>query len=582
MKRIVRFVLAGWWIVLLCAACLATDTEEFLISPGTAGRYGGRLVVAQRAEAKTLNPVTALDRPSREVIGRLQADLIHINRNTQHTEAALAKSWQVSNDGREYVVHLRRGIQFSDGQPFDADDVLFSFRVYLDEKLNSPQRDLLMIGGKAIVVEKIDGSTLRMRLPAPYAAAERIFDSIAMLPRHLLEKQYDEGKLGNAWPLSVAPDQIAGLGPFRLKKYVPGQALALEKNPYYWKRDIKGQRLPYLEELTFLPVSSEDAETLRFEAGDTDVLNRISAQNFQQVSKDGAQKGADNKDTLLDLGPGLEYNFLLLNMNDDTAERLPEIGRKQAWFRQLAFRRALSLAIDRAGIVRLVYEGRGVPLWSQVTPGNQLWRNVTLPQPPQSVEQSRELLKKAGFVWKQDGVLSDASGQTVEFTIITSSSNAQRTQIANIIQQDLAKLGMQVHVVPLEFRSFVQRVTQSHDYEAAMMGLVTGDVDPNGDMNVWTSDGATHLWNLGEKQPATPWEAEMDSLMHKQLTTLDFKARKKMYDRVQQIVAEQLPVICLVSPNILVGARKQLQNFQPAILEHYTLHNVDELYWSPK
>jgi peptide/nickel transport system substrate-binding protein len=285
---------------------------------------------------------------------------------------------------------------------------------------------------------------------------------------------------------------------------------------------------------------------------------------------------------LLDLGPGLEYNFLLLNMNDDTAERLPEIGRKQAWFRQLAFRRALSLAIDRAGIVRLVYEGRGVPLWSQVTPGNQLWRNVTLPQPPQSVEQSRELLKKAGFVWKQDGVLSDASGQTVEFTIITSSSNAQRTQIANIIQQDLAKLGMQVHVVPLEFRSFVQRVTQSHDYEAAMMGLVTGDVDPNGDMNVWTSDGATHLWNLGEKQPATPWEAEMDSLMHKQLTTLDFKARKKMYDRVQQIVAEQLPVICLVSPNILVGARKQLQNFQPAILEHYTLHNVDELYWSPK
>jgi peptide/nickel transport system substrate-binding protein len=582
MKRIVRFVLAGWWIVLLCAACLATDTEEFLISPGTAGRYGGRLVVAQRAEAKTLNPVTALDRPSREVIGRLQADLIHINRNTQHTEAALAKSWQVSNDGREYVVHLRRGIQFSDGQPFDADDVLFSFRVYLDEKLNSPQRDLLMIGGKPIVVEKIDGSTLRMRLPAPYAAAERIFDSIAMLPRHLLEKQYDEGKLGTAWPLSVAPDQIAGLGPFRLKKYVPGQALTLEKNPYYWKRDIKGQRLPYLEELTFLPVSSEDAETLRFEAGDTDVLNRISAQNFQQVSKDGAQKDADNKDTLLDLGPGLEYNFLLLNMNDDTAERLPEIGRKQAWFRQLAFRRALSLAIDRAGIVRLVYEGRGVPLWSQVTPGTQLWRNVTLPQPPQSVEQSRELLKKAGFVWKQDGVLSDASGQTVEFTIITSSSNAQRTQIANIIQQDLAKLGMQVHVVPLEFRSFVQRVTQSHDYEAAMMGLVTGDVDPNGDMNVWTSDGATHLWNLGEKQPATPWEAEMDSLMHKQLTTLDFKARKKMYDRVQQIVAEQLPVICLVSPNILVGARKQLQNFQPAILEHYTLHNVDELYWSPK
>jgi peptide/nickel transport system substrate-binding protein len=581
MRDLVPIARASWWIVLLCTACLAADSEEWMVSPGTVGRYGGRIVVAQRAEAKTLNAVTALDRPSREVIQRLHADLIHINRNTQRTEPALAKSWSISKDGKEYVVHLRRGIRFSDGQPFDADDVVFSFHAYLDEKLNSPQRDLLLISGQPIAVEKVDASTVRVRLPQPYAAAERIFDGLAMLPRHLLEKQYADGQLGNAWPLSVAPDQIAGLGPFRLKKYVPGQALTLEKNPYYWKKDTKGQQLPYLDELTFIPVASEDAETLRFEAGDTDILNRISAQNFAQLSKDAANESPD-KNTLLDLGPGLEYNFLLLNMNDDTAGRLPEIARKEAWFRQMEFRRAVSQAIDRAGIVRLVYEGRGAPLWSQVTPGNQLWRNTSLPQPPQSTEQAREILKKAGFTWTRDGVLTDASGQAVDFTIITSSSNAQRTQIANIIQQDLAKLGMQVRVVPLEFRSFVQRVTQSHDYEAAIMGLATGDVDPNGDMNVWTSDGATHLWNLGERKPATPWEAEMDTLMRQQLTTLDFKARKKIYDRVQQIVADQLPVICIASPNILVGAKKPLQNFRPAILEHYTLHNVEELYWAPK
>ena len=261
-------------------------------------------MIAQRAEAKTLNPVTALDRPSREVIGRLQADLIHINRNTQRTEPALAKSWNVSKDGKVYVVHLRRGIRFSDGQPFDADDVLFSFRVYLDEKLNSPQRDLLMIAGQPLTIEKIDANTVRFRMPQPYAAAERLFDSVAMLPRHLLEKSYQDGKLSTAWPLSVAPDQIAGLGSFRMKKYVPGEALTLEKNPNYWKKDAKEQRLPYLDELTFLPVSSEDAETLRFEAGDTDILNRISAQNFAQVSKDRAKD-----DSLLDLGLVLNTTF---------------------------------------------------------------------------------------------------------------------------------------------------------------------------------------------------------------------------------------------------------------------------------
>jgi peptide/nickel transport system substrate-binding protein len=570
------------WLLLCCflvlhLPCFAADSEELLTINGVPGRSGGRLVISQRAEAKTLNPLIAVDRPSREVIARLQADLIRINRNTHRTEPALAKSWDVSKDGKEYVVHLRRGLRFSDGQPFDADDVVFSFQLYLDDKIGSQQRDLLVIGGQPISVEKIDAYTVRFRLAQPYAAAERLFDGLAMMPKHLLAKASSDGKVADAWPLTVDPGQIAGLGPFRLKKYVPGQALALERNPYYWKKDAKGQRLPYFDEITFIPVASEDAEAVRFEAGETDLLNRISAQNFVQLEKD-----RDKGYVVRDLGPGLEYNFLLLNMNDDTAGRLPEIARKEVWFRQIEFRRAISDAIDRAAIVRLVYEGRGAPLWSQVTPGNQIWRDTALPQPIQSYEHARERLKNAGFTWNAGGALTDASGQVVQFSILTTSSNAQRTQIANIIQQDLGKIGMQVQVVPLEFRSFVQRVTQTHDYEAAVMGIAGGDVDPNGEMNVWASDGPTHLWNLGEKKPATAWEAEIDSLMHRQLVTLDFKTRKKLYDRVQEIVQEELPIICVASPDILVAAKSSLQNFRPAILEHYTLHNVDELYWQPK
>ena len=120
------------------------------------GHYGGTLVVAQSAEPKTLNPVTAADAPSREVIGRMMADLIHINRDSQKTEPSLAKSWTTSRDGRVFTFKLRRGLRFSDGQPFDADDVVFSFQVYLDEKIHSPQRDLLIVGGKPIAVQKID------------------------------------------------------------------------------------------------------------------------------------------------------------------------------------------------------------------------------------------------------------------------------------------------------------------------------------------------------------------------------------------------------------------------------------------
>ncbi len=161
--------------------------------------YGGRLVVALRSEPKTLNPVIASDISSREVIGQMTADLIHINRYTQLSDSALAKSWQVSSDGRHYTLELRHGLRFSDGAPLDADDVVFSFKVYLDERVNAPQRDSLLVGETPILVRKVNVYTVTFALAHPYASAERLFDSVAILPRHLLEAAYADGKLGQSW-----------------------------------------------------------------------------------------------------------------------------------------------------------------------------------------------------------------------------------------------------------------------------------------------------------------------------------------------------------------------------------------------
>ena len=150
--------------------------------------------------------------------------------------------------------------------------------------------------------------------------------------------------------------------------------------------------------------------------------------------------------------------------------------------------------------------------------------------------------------------------------------------MATIIQDDLNQLGMDVHVVPLDFGSMVDRLLQSSDYEAAVMGLVSGDADPTSEMNIWVTSGETHLWDLRRTKPATPWEAEMDRLMEQQLITLDYAARRRLYDQVQEIVADNLPVICLVSPNILAGAKDRVGNFRPAILDPYALWNIEELY----
>jgi len=586
MRRVLERLLSP--AVLVVAACVAAAAtppqraavraEDLLVSRAEVGRPGGQLVISQRGEPKTLNPVSSVDSISGEVIKCTIADLIHINRETQRAEPALAKSWTSSPDGRRYTLALRQGVRFSDGDPFDADDVVFSFRVYLDEKSGSRQRDSLTFAGQPIAVRKVDQYTVQFDLPEPRAAAERLFDGVAILPRHLLERVYTDGRFAEAWTLSTPASQIAGLGPFRLKEYVPGERIVLERNPYYWKVDRSGTRLPYLDRMVFLPVASDDAQTLRFQSGEVDIATRLTAVSFDTLAKAGPAA----PHSLQDLGAGLDHSFLFFNLNDLDSSKLPATAKKQAWFRQEPFRQAVSLAIDRQSMVRLVYRGHATPIWSHVPPGNKLWANRSIAQPPRSLDRARQLLKTAGFTTTADGSLVDARGDAVEFSIVTNTGNSERLQMATIIQEDLRQLGMTVHVVTLELRAMLDRVVKTHDYEACVLGLGNADGSPTTEMSVWLSSGATHLWHPQQPQPATPWEAEIDGLMRQQVTTLDPAERKRLYDRVQELVAQHLPFVFLVSPNVLVGADRGLGNFRPAILDPYTLWNVEELFWRQK
>ena len=519
-------------------------------------RRGGVLHVALRAEPKTFNPVIALDAPSRDVVRRLHADLITIDRQTQKTVPALAESWTVS--GNRYTLKLRAGVRFSDGAPFTADDVVFSFAVYGDEKVRSPQRDLLMIKNQPIVVTKVDSHTVVFQLPAPYAAAERLFDSVAMLPKHQLEPAWKAGKLRDAWSLNTAAADVAGLGPFRLKEYLPGEKVRLERNPYYWKSG-----LPYLDGIEFHLLADEDLQLARFTAGELHLLNRLSpkAVDFLQGRRNSKA---------VDLGAGLEYNFLTFNLSPDSP--------KLAWFGQREFREALSLATDRDSIVRLVFQKRATAIWGHVSPGNQLWYAPQLPHPPRSIESARAKLSAAGFRWDAQGNLLDHAGGPVAFSILVSSSSHERQQMAVLLQADFKALGIAVTIAPLEFRAVLERVLTTRKFDTCLMGLGGGDADPNPEMGVWLSAGAMHLWNPNQKSPGTPWEAELDQLMQQQMVTLNHRERWRLYARVQQIVAAEQPMIFLASPNVVVAQRGNVGNFRPAVLDHQTLWNVEELF----
>lgn len=568
-----------WTLALIITAALATACSERQTggpSPeaGAEPRHGGRLVAALRGEPQTFNPVTAVDQASQLVVHRLMADLLHINRSTQEVEPALASSWTVSDDGLTYRLELRRDVRFSDGEPFDADDVLFSFQVYLDEEVAYSGRDLLLVGGQPIEPRKIDSHTVEFHFAEPAAAGLRFFDGLAILPQHRLAEPYAQGRLADLWGPATAPDQITGLGPFRLREYRSGERLVLERNPHYWKVDARGGRLPYLDELVLLFVAAEDAQVIRFQAGETDIIERINPSNFSVLNR-----AAEAPYEVLDLGAGLTYVFLVFNQNDGPGEKPAGLEARQRWFRQQAFRQAVSAAVDRDAVVRLAYRNRATPLWSHVSPGYQYWFNDQVPQPARSLEKARQLLAGAGFSWQEDNQLVDPSGKPVEFSIITSSGNSQRVQAATLIQEDLRQLGMKVSIVPLEGGAVIQRLLGSQDYDACLMELGGGDADPNPQINTLLSSGSLHFWQLGEEQPATPWEAEIDQLVRAQITVMDRAERKRLFDRVQVIMAEQAPLVFIASPHVLAGAKRSLGNFQPAVMPPNTLWNVDEIYW---
>ena len=270
-------------------------------------------------------------------------------------------------------------------------------------------------------------------------------------------------------------------------------------------------------------------------------------------------------------GPPSNTASCLFNLNDS-------VSPSAAW-RRRAFRQAVSAAIDRDAIVRLVYEGYADPLASAARGGQQgVDRGRVSTAGP--FDRARPGVVEGGRIQVEPrGALQDVDGKNVRFSITVTSSNPERSQMATLIQADLKPLGIQVDVVPLEFRSLVDRVTRTHDYEASIFAISSGDADPNAELALWLSSGSNHLWHLQQTKPATAWEAEIDSLMKQQLLTPRFDERKRLFDRVQEIAMENLPLIPLVSPHVLLGASKRLRNFRPAVMEPYALWNIDELSW---
>jgi peptide/nickel transport system substrate-binding protein len=499
------------------------------------------------AQPRTFNPLLVADEASETVRYLTGGVLVRLNRASQQLQPELATAWKINRAGNGITFTLREGVRFSDGSPFSAEDVAHTVQQLMDPALHSPTGDSFR-SGEGKVITRVEGKyRLTILFPAPVVGLDKLFDQVAIVSATSKQKE------------------MAVLGPFQMAENKSGSYLLLRRNPNYWKHDAAGRQLPYIDSVRLDIQQNRDMEMLRLQRGEIDLINSLNAESFDRLKTAAPQMAHD---------AGVSLDSEEMWFNQVPSAPLPDY--KKAWFRSTRFRRAVSSAIRRDDLARVVFRGHAQPGVSWISPANRFWFNQRLRAHAFDPRAAVDLLGQDGFRF-DNNVLRDRTGHAVEFSVITNAGNKDRERMAAMIQQDLAAIGVRLNVVTLDFPSLIERITRTFNYEACLLGLVNDELDPNAQMNIWLSSAENHQWNPGQKTPATGWEAEIDRLMRLQASTLDVNKRKQAVDRVQQLVWEQEPFIYLVNKNALSAVSTNVHHAQPVALRPQAFWNVDQL-----
>ena len=540
------------------AACGSKPSPEpaAAVASTTGVPRGGELTASVRSEPRSFNRHAARDSVTELISNLTQGKLVHVNQATQAVEPSLAESWTSADQGRRVTMHLRHDASFSDGHPFTADDVLFSFAVADEEKTQSVLADAVRINGKSITVTATDPYTIVITFAAPFAPGVRILEILPILPRHILEPAYKAGTFITAWGLDTPPAQIVGLGPFVLIQYVAGQRVVLARNPHYFAKAPDGGPLPYLDRIVVEILPDQNAELLRLEAGQLDMMtSEVSPESYAQLKR-SADAG---KIKLLDLGVSRNAEALWFNLKPGAFASDP----RAAWLQRDELRQAINMAVDRKLFVDTVFFGAGVPVYGPETPANKAWYWDGMPKTPYDPAAAKQLLASIGLTDHGDGVLKDARNQPARFTLLTQKGRPSMERSVAVVRDELKKIGITVDVVTLDSRAVIQAFGTAK-YEAIWFNADKTDLDPGTNPDFWFSSGGAHMWNLEEKTPATEWEKIIDALMTKQIASADPDERKRLYVEVQKIFYEHQPMIYFAAPRIFVAHATRVTNLTPA------------------
>ena len=525
------------------------------------------IVATLRTEPETFNRLVTASAAVDAITPLIHAPLIKVDRTDGTLMPWLAERWDTLSPTR-YRLHLRRGVRFSDGEPFSSADVLFTFRALYDDRVDSALASGLRVAGQPLRVTADDAHTVVVEFPAPYGPALAMLDVLPMLPRHRLERAVDEGRFAQAWSIATPPAEIAGLGPFVVDEVRAGESIAFARNPHYF-RTADGV-LPRAERIIVRVVPDQSAEMVQLESGaahfGTGGLRAEDLAAFRSLEQQGRVR-------LHDVGVALDPNALWFNLKAGAAG-----ARERPWLQRRELRHAISRAVSRRRIVDTVFLGAAEPVMTPVTPGHGAWHAEDVEPHAHDPAEAARLLDSIGLRDRDgDGTREDESGRDARITLLTQRGHTIRERTAAIIQDDLRAVGLPVDVVALEVGSLIARIG-SGNYDTVLFGLQASSIDPALNLDFWLPGGAFHFWNPAQPEPAADWEARMAALMEPVARSTDQDERRRRFHEVQRLFAEHLPAIYFAAPRVVLATSADLEGVQPSLLQPHVLWQPDLLH----
>ncbi|MBE9062040.1 ABC transporter substrate-binding protein [cf. Phormidesmis sp. LEGE 11477] len=585
--RLWRLLLLGLAIFGLCAllpGCSTLDRlrlENFRVEAADVPQLVSPVV----GEPKTFNYFLSDESSSSDVLGFMYEGLVTVDRTTSEIVPALAESWTISEDGLTITYVLKENLQWSDGAPLTVDDVVFTYNdIILNPEIPTDTIDILRIGaeGKLPEITKLDERRVQFKIPEPFAPFLRV-TGIAILPKHALEESV-RTKDSNGQPLYLStwgtntdPSEIVCNGPYVIKDFLPGERIVFKRNPHYWRQGEDGEPQPFIEEMVWPVVSSQDAEFVRFRSGESDIM-AVTPDNFSLIKQDEEQGGY----TVYNGGPTTTRLFLTFNLNKGSIGGEPVVDPiKSRWFNTLEFRQAVAYAIDRETMLNNIFKGLGEMQNSQIAPQSPYSAEPNLPSYDFNIVKAKELLLSAGFSYEGDRLV-DAEGNRVRFTLQTNVGNEIREAAGAQIKQNLALIGITVDFQPIDFNKLITLIGDSLKWDAIVLGFGAGE-EPNSSANLWLADGGLHFFNQQPQdrpplpgREVYPWEQQISDLYVQAAQELDEAERKALYTETQELVQENLPFIHLVGQYSMSAVRDKIENVKYTALGG-TLWNIYEL-----